>query len=265
MSNFEEQTRDAVETFALFRPESAIVIALTLILTSLNAMGASWIPGQWWMWLIAGIVAETALIMNTVRDRKTVGTIEEDLFLQELQIERIQSKTLKAKVNKALEYHIRILKEVEERNVELSPELFEVIDKLDAWILSIYKLAQKLDDYQQDPVLKRDIQIVPGELANLKKKLREEDGRVRQELEKTIATKEKHLQALTAVAESLERADLKIDNTLSAMGTVYTQILNLGTQKTRGQEQKQLQNEIFEQIDVLEKMNVEIEKAPVPA
>lgn len=262
MSNFEKQTKNAVESFALFRTESAIVIALTLILTSLSAMGANWIPGQWWMWLIGGIVAETALIANTFRDNKAVDTIEEDLFLKQLRIEQIKSNKLKSKVNKAFEYHILILKEVEEQNVTLSPELFDVIDKLDAWILTIYKLAQTLDDYQQDPVLKRDIENVPFELVTLKKKLARADGRVKQELEKAIATKEKHLKALRAIAESLERAELKIDNTLSAMGTVYTQIMNLGTQSTRAIDQKQLQNEIFEQIDVLEKMNVEVEKAP---
>ncbi len=257
------KTNDAVETYALFRPESAITIALTLILTSLSLMGASWIPGKWWFWLIGGIVAETLLVINTLRDTETVDSIEEDLFLQQLQPERLRSQALKAKVNQALEYHLLILKEIDERDVQLSPELFAIIEKLDSWILMIYKLAQNLDNYQADPILQRDLKRVPDELKALKQKLRFEEGKVKLELEKAIASKEKQLSSLQTVQDSLERAELQIDNTLSAMGTVYSQILQLGTQSSSSDTAGQLQNEIFEQIDVLETMNLEMDKIPV--
>lgn len=258
-----KKTHEAVETYALFRPESAIIIALTLILTSFSLMGASWIPGKWWMWLIAGIIAEALLIFNTLRDSETVETIEEDLFLQQLQPERIRSKSLRAKVNQALEYHLLILKEIDERDLKLSSELFALIEKLDSWILMIYKLAQNLDSYQLDPILNRDLTQVPTELRELKQKLRYEDGKVRLELEKAIASKEKQLNSLLQVKDSLERAEIQIDHTLTAMGTVYSQILQLSSQSTKQEQTGQLQHEIFEQIEVLENMNLQMEKIPV--
>ncbi|MCA9837176.1 MAG: hypothetical protein KC422_09675 [Trueperaceae bacterium] len=257
------RTNEAVETYALFRPESALTIALTLVLTSLSMMGAGWIPGKWWMWLLGGIVAETLLIINTVRDRSTVESIEEDLFLDQLQPERLRNPALKAKVNRALEYHLLILKEIDERDLKLGPELFAIIERMDNWILMIYKLAQNLDNYQNDPILKRDLARVPEDLKNLRQKLRYEDGKVRLELEKTIASKEKQLQSLENVQDSLERAELQIDNTLSAMGTVYSQIMHLSTQSGSSEEAGQLQNDIFEQIEVLETMNLEMDKIPV--
>ena len=127
----------------------------------------------------------------------------------------------------------------------------------------IYKLAQNLDNYQNDPILKRDLARVPEDLKNLRQKLRYEDGKVRLELEKTIASKEKQLQSLENVQDSLERAELQIDNTLSAMGTVYSQIMQLSTQSGSSEEAGQLQNDIFEQIEVLETMNLEMDKIPV--
>ncbi len=265
MAESSKKQKAAVETFALFRPESAIVIALTLLLTSLKFMGANWIPGQWWMWLISGIVAETILIANTVKDTQTQAQIEDDLFLQELKLERIQTKRLQAKVSKALEYHLLILQEVNANGLELTPALYDVIERMDDWILSIYRLAVKLDSYEQDDILLRDAELVPKELTSLKQSLRYEQGSMRQALEQTIATKEKQLQAITNLKSSLQSAELQMDTTLSALGTAYTQVLNLGTKTVNETDPNQLQNDIFEQIDVLEKMNLEIEKVPVPS
>lgn len=258
--NAPQKTREAVESYALFRPESALVIALTLILTSLSMMGAGWIPGKWWMWLVAGIVAETLLIISTLKDKKTLAEIEDDVFLNTLQPDRIRNLNLKAKVNKALEYHLLILKEIQTRKLKLSPELYEIIEKLDDWILMIYKLALSLDSYQQDPVLQRDFETVPNDLKSLRQKLAYETGSLRSELEKAIRTKERQRAALQDVSDSLKRADLQIDNTLSAMGTVYGQILHLSTQNARVHDAKQLHQDIFEQIDVLQQMNLEMSK-----
>ena len=61
--------RRALLTFGLFRIESALVVALTLVLGASSALGADWAPGRWWAWLLFGVVGEIAIMTTTLTDR----------------------------------------------------------------------------------------------------------------------------------------------------------------------------------------------------
>ncbi len=58
--------RDVIQ-YAIFRPESAVVIALTLILMAINLIVGlnpnSNLPTEWWMWLIGGGLAECRIML----------------------------------------------------------------------------------------------------------------------------------------------------------------------------------------------------------
>ena len=56
-----KQATQSLFSYALFRPESAIVIALSILGAGATALGVSFVPGAWWMWLGLGGEAFVAL------------------------------------------------------------------------------------------------------------------------------------------------------------------------------------------------------------
>ncbi len=67
--------------------------------------------------------------------------------------------------------------------------------------------------------------MVPQDLKNLRRRLETEDAdSVRAELEEAIQTKETQLANLRNLENNIKRADIQLDHTLSALGTVYAQM-----------------------------------------
>ena len=261
MRNVTEEIKEKAQkellSYAIFRPESAIVISLSLILATLTGLGI--IPPEglsnfWWAWLLFGLAGEGALVWSTLNDREALQKIIDDMFREELDLSKIRHPDLKKKLEKALEYRQLIVQEIERKeNFVLDDHLMNTVRELDDWLEQIYSLAQNLDVYWRDSVIGRDMKQVPHELDVLRNKLvRQKPGKVRQELERSLETKERQWRSLQSLQETMHRAQLQLDSTLSAMGTIYMQTLNLGAKEIDNTRAQRLQADMHEQILSLE-------------
>jgi hypothetical protein len=249
-----QQIQKSVLSYAFFRPESAVVIAITIILVGLSFLNLSWLPGKWWLWLLFGLVSEALIMLTTLRDEDLYKQVVDKMFRREFDINTLRNPDLRQKLSKALEYRDSIVKEIErEEEPVLDDHLSNVARGLEDWIAQVYRLAQGLDVYRYDPVIARDMETVPEELERFEGLLaKEREASVREELEKTIAIKRSQWDTLKNLRETMAKAQLQLENTLAAMSTVYTQVVLLGAKDVDSSRAQRLQQDMTEQISALE-------------
>jgi hypothetical protein len=248
-----QQLWRSVLSYAFFRPESALVIAVTILCIGMSLVDLPWFPGEWWLWLLFGLVGEALIILTTLRDDRVYKRIMDKTFRQEFDVHQLRSADLREKLSKALEYRDLIVKEIERTEQPvLDDHLVEMARGLDDWIAQVYRLSQGLDAYGHDAIIARDMQTVPRELAEFNTRLTREKGdAVRIELEKTIAIKQSQWDTLKNLRDTMTKAQLQLENTLSTMSTVYTQIVLLGAKDVNSGRAQRLQADMAEQIRAL--------------
>ena len=248
-----QQIQKAVLSYAFFRPESAVVIAITILFVGLSLLNLPWLPGKWWLWLFFGLVSEALIMLTTLRDEGLYKQVMDKMFHQEFDINTLRSPDLRQKLSKALEYLDLVVKEIErEEDPVLDEHLSDMARGLEDWIAQVYHLAQGLDVYQHDPVISRDMETVPEELEEFKELRDKKEGLVRKELEKTIAIKQSQWDTLKNLRDTMAKAQLQLENTLAAMSTVYTQVVLLGAKDVNSSRAQRLQQDMTEQISALE-------------
>ena len=139
----------------------------------------------------------------------------------------LASDSLQAHLIKAKTYQRQINELVKNSdNPQIQPHLQEVATQVDDWVQAIEELSERVDDFQQNPVIRHDLESVPRSIEKLEAKLAiETDATTRAELERTLKNRKNQLNALQSLQNSMKRAELKIENTLSLLGTIYPQIL----------------------------------------
>ena len=90
---------------------------------------------------------------------------------------------------------------------------------------------------------------VPNELQAHRLRLdKEQDERVKVELRDAIRSKELQLSHLRDLEANVKRADVQLDNTLAALGTIYTQIQLLDAKSVDGRSTNRLRQEIVDEV-----------------
>ena len=98
--------------------------------------------------------------------------------------------------------------------------------QIDPWTETIQNLVARISKLRQDEVIRRDIETVPAAIADLEARLnREIDPAVRAQLEHTLANRRKQFASLEQLQNTVKRAEIQIESTLSLLGTIYSQIL----------------------------------------
>ncbi len=98
--------------------------------------------------------------------------------------------------------------------------------QIEAWTTSIESLVARLDHLSQDKILQRDWNQVPKAIADLEQRLaKETDPAIQTQLQDTLDNRQKQLAALEHLQNTSKRAEIQIENTLSRLGTIYSQIL----------------------------------------
>ena len=249
-----EQAKKQLLQYAAFRPESAVVLALAIIGAGLALIGVPWVPFPFWVWLLGGLLGYGAIALSTLRDKKFYEQVVNKTFSEQFNVREIRSKELQSKVMKALEYRELMVKEIQRRdNPVLDEHLMDAANRTEDWIAQIFRLAQSVDLFEQDRVISRDMADTPRELAQLQSQLRGSlGGPVQMELARTIELKKKQIESLQNLKDTMARARLQLDNTLTAMGTMYMQVKVLGSKDVNSERTQRLQNDMIEQVRSLE-------------
>jgi hypothetical protein len=172
---------------------------------------------------------------------------------QYYQTEADETGRAKAYLNQALAYKKQIDQAIktaaQQRN---SAHLQQLGLQIEHWTRAIQDLAQRIDNLQQDKLIRRDIKAVPAAIADVEARLkREADSATHAQLERTLANRRKQLASLEQLQQTIQRAEIQIESTLSLLGTIYSQILT-GQSTSHVADYSRLSAEVDEEVRLLQ-------------
>lgn len=255
----EQETGKALLRNAIFGWESAAMLGGTVAAAALLPNVIPWIP--WFLWVIVGVIGETAVIVTRLTDKREQQKALEGLFREKYTFAGIRDRNLQEKLKEAEQYRQRIQAVVDQhREGVLRDRLKRTTDQVYDWIANMVTLARRLDTYRSDPILRRDLQEAPREVDRLKARLSvERDARVREQMSATLESSQQQVQALSELKGRMDRADLQLDHSLAALGTVYSQLLLIGTNEVDSDRADQLRDDIQGEVlalkDIVDSLN----------
>ncbi len=242
----------AILQHAVFRWESAVVIALTLVLTVLLTYPFPWWP--WWGWLAVGGVAEALIVGTSVTDARAAQQAVADMFRSEHNPARLRSEGYRGVVERALAYRDQMSREVAQRpDTLLRDRLNEQVGQVDDWVDGIYRLAVRLEDLSSDRLLQQDFQSAPMDLQRLVARLRATtDAETQARLREAVAARQTQVENLNRLRDLTERGNIQLENTLAALGATYAQVQLLTAKDIDSVRARQLQQDIAAQVSALQ-------------
>jgi hypothetical protein len=256
-NQLEQRARRAIFWHSLLRWESAVMIALTLIISFFLGLLALVGRFPWWWMFVAlgvGLLTEGIIFVSSLTDEEENARIVAEMLREQYSPKRLRSLKLQAQLKKALEYQGLIANTVRRtRQGVLRDRLGRATESVDDWIKAIHRLATYLDTYELNPIIKQDLRSVPRAIENFKKRLAEEDDpTVQATLRKTIADKERQWEHLSKLQNTMEKAEYQLESTLAALGTVYAQMQTIDLQGAEKGRADRLRQEIDEQVAQLQ-------------
>jgi hypothetical protein len=244
--------------YALFRWESATLIAGTLVASALawQFRQLPQIPEQGWLAILAfGLVGEALLLYSSLRDPASllrVGTADDALLPSH---PKLRSPSLQRQVDQALDYYQRMLQaSAKQQPSTLKLQLQDTLGQVRDWLRTIYRLAERLDLWQQErETLARDRQQAERRRRELERRQAAEDNpAVRAQLTENLDALEDQLRAGEALEDTMAQAQLRLEHTLSALSTLYSQSLLIDFKDASGSRVSELSHEIRNEKAVLD-------------
>jgi hypothetical protein len=247
-SELQQKAQSTLVQYAIFRFESALVIAMALVLTFIYPR-----PFYWWPrfgWLLLGAVALGVIIYSSLTDAEANAEVLLQVFQEQFDPRAISDKELRAKVDTALEYQRRIESQVRQHNSGLIRDrLNDTAGQITAWLSSIYEIALRLDTYRRDDLLERERTSLPKEIDQLLAQSRNErNPQVQEQLEKVLTGKRNHWQSIRELDARMKEAALQLDQSLTALATIYSQVQLIDAQSVGSGRAERLQADIREQV-----------------
>lgn len=248
----EKRVQKAILQESFLRWESAVVIALTLLLAVFGSNFVEFIPA--WVWLIGGVGAEALLVYSSLTDAEFGRKVVASLLQHEFKPERLRDKNLQLQINRALDYRSRINQAIRSQGDSLlKDELTQAAGQIDEWLENIYDLARRIDRYQKDQeLLKRDYERAKKRSAELTNELkRENDTAVKAQIQDTLEGIQQQLTTLETLENTIQRAELQLENTLTHLGTIYSQTMLVDAKDIDSGRARRLRQEIVEEVTEL--------------
>lgn len=248
----EQRATRAILVRAVYRWESAAIIGLMLVLFFLfpNPLPV-WQP---WFWLVLGALGEIGLVWSSLKDPDFRAKAVAEIFREKFKAREIKDDELRGRVEKALEYRDRIDTVINKsRAGVLRDHLRDVSRGITDWMESVFRLARRLDAYKSDEMIHQDSQTVEPEIDRLKRRLALEDNdTVKRQISQAIAQKQIQRDNLRRLENVMERAEFQLESAVTAMGTVYSQIMILGSRDVSSGRAQRLQTDINDQVQALQ-------------
>lgn len=248
----EQEARRAIIEHAVVRWENALIIAGSLLLTFFVPVP---FPG-WpvWGWLALGALGVGGMVYSSLKDKAANRKVVADLFLQKFDTREINDRSLRQKLDQAVDYYSRIQQAIDSQDAGIVRDrLGSTISQINDWLANMFRIARRLDIYRQDKVIQRDRQAVPRDVANYRERLRrEDDPSVADQLRAALTARETQQTALERLDNVMERAELQMEQSLAALGTIYPQIQLIGARDVDSTRTQRLQADIADQVHTLD-------------
>jgi hypothetical protein len=161
--------------------------------------------------------------------------------------------TIQAHLDKALAYQTQIeslVKATADANARA--RLQELAGEVGEWVEAIEDLARRINDFQGNSLIRQDLESVPQAIASLETQLgTEADPGIRAQLERTLTNRRNQLASLERLQTTMKRAEIQIESTLSALGTIYSQLLT-GESTDHVADYSRLSAEVDEEVRLLQ-------------
>jgi hypothetical protein len=264
MNDLRQRAAGTLVKNAVFSPLSGLVIAAGIVLVGLGidipVIGPLLnLNPAWWL---AGIVPIWAAVVGGQMLSRNAGDRAVRQILREtFDIDRITNPHLKMNVAQAIAYRERIDKAAAEfSDSGMSERMKDVANQVEEWVRRIYSLSTRLDAYSNDTIIASDLKSVPNSIRQLQQRLQvEQDDVVKRDMQDTIQRRQGQLDALRKLDQTMDRAELQLENTLTALGTVYSQMLLVDAKDVDSSKTQRLRENIAEQVaslnDVLSSMD----------
>jgi hypothetical protein len=242
----------AMLSYAFFRIESALTIALILVLIFL--LPRPFVGWQWWYWLILGLAAEGLIVYTSLTDHETRQRLLVELLKERYNPADLRNPKYRSRLEKAIDYHQRMaaLVQATQEGV-LKDRLKGMVEGMDAWIANMYRLSKRLDAYEADKVLARDMEAAPEAIRQLEKRLSTESNpAIRAQAQETLSSKRAQWENLQKLKAMMEKADLQLEETLSDLGNVYSQLRQIEVRDVDSGRAQRIADDINDQVATLQ-------------
>lgn len=239
---------------ALLRWETLVTVMVTAILflfvQDVNLPMLEWQP---WFWLVLGGLAETVLIAATLNDPEATEQALAEDFEREYDLRNIRNRVSRERLRDAFEYRRNMLKLADRSKGAMRNRLRTLVSDVSDWITYMYNLAERIDLSESNDLVLRDRQQVPRKIESVKARIKKEpDEHARRSLQVQLTHLQQQQMSLDATFSSIKRAEIQLESTLSALGTVYAQMSLLGTKETDSAKGQRLSIEVKDEIDKLQ-------------
>lgn len=243
----------ALLTNALFSWQTAVTLVITAVLffgVDLSSSISFW---QQWFWLLLGGAAEAAFIVSTLTDPEVAQDIVNQQFERQYELHQIKNQVSKTRLQDALEYRRNMLLQAKRGKGAMREHMMQTVNDVNDWIGHMYDLALHVDTFESNELVERDRRMVPQQLDKTRQRMeQEQDPTVRRDLERQVRQLEQQLQNLEATVNSVRRAEIQLESTLSSLGTVYAQMSLLGTKEVDSSRAQRLRLEIQDEVSSLQ-------------
>lgn len=225
-----------------------VVLAISILLAF---FGPDLFPAfPWWGWLVGGGVAWGVIVFSIFKDEKVAAQVAADLLKQKYEPTAIHSGDMRDKLIKAFEYRSQIAAAIARtKSGVLRDHLEQSANEIDGWIGGLWEVARRVDTFEGDRTIQQDLQSVPVAISNYESRLKTEPHEdVRKQIQDTLDSRRAQWQTLQSLQSTIERGKLQMDQTLSAMGTVYSQLLLMDAKDIDSGKYQRLRDDIAEEV-----------------
>ena len=239
---------------ALLRWETLVTLMVTLILfLFVPNVSLSFMEWQPWFWLVLGGLTQTVLVASTLADPEATEQALAEDFEREYDLRNIRNRVSRERLRDAFEYRRNMLKLADAARGAMRTRKRTLISDINDWIAHMYNLANRIDYFEDNDLAARDLQQVPRKIAEVKREIKADTNeQTRRDRLQQLELLQKQLISLEASARTIKRAEIHLESTLSALGTVYAQMSLLGTKDTGSTRGQRLSVEIKDEIDKLQ-------------
>lgn len=241
----------AILRSALFRWESVLTVALTAILYLFFKGPFPW--WQDWFWLVGGALAEGALVISALTDPEAASQAVMREFENQFDLGKIRNVVSRQRIERAMQYRRDMLTLVRRHSGAMRIQLQQTVNDTSDWIAQMYNLALHIDDFESNKLVEQDRRTVPQQIQKTRQRIDiESDPAIRRELENQLDRLEQQRTNLEATVNSVKRAEIQLESTLSSLGTIYAQMSLLGTKDVDSSRAQRLRLEIQDEVSQLQ-------------
>ena len=123
--------------------------------------------------------------------------------------------------------------------------------EVDTLVDAIESLVERIHTLRSDEVIRQDMKSVPEAIADLEARIADEtDPAMQKQLQRTLENRQKQLESLEALENTIKRAEIQIESSLSQLGTIYSQLLT-GQSTSQVADYSRLAADVDEEVHLL--------------